>query len=266
VGEDTLLSCSECEYTANEELAMDAHLHCKTKELPFDQTISYKLELKKPLTEMITRGKLVILQCKNTKKLLVACLSRGRTLNANKLSKQFDNTQALAEVFIEEIENVAQVNRIHFMFDNILAIECTDNTREDSSEHTLSLTQTVILNALEKSDSIRIVDIHNTRPGDPCYECHAAGRPKAALKAKRAIEVGHTFLLGDKYSKPLEATFQAANVSDQKYPIQMGCYGLGITRILAAVAEATHDKYGLRWPWSLAPYRVCIVPLQQVTN
>ncbi|KAI8050248.1 hypothetical protein BDF22DRAFT_778060 [Syncephalis plumigaleata] len=266
VGEDTLLSCSECDYTANEELAKDAHLHYTLKELPLGQTISYKPEHKQLFIEMITNGKMIVLQCRNTKELFVACLSRGRTLNLNKITKQLDTAQELTEVSIKELTDTAQISRVHFIFDNVLAIEYANNVVEDPSERALSTNQTIILNALEQSDFIRIADIHNTRPGDPCYECHAADRPKATLKAKRAIEVGHTFLLGDKYSKPLEATFQASNVSDQKYPMQMGCYGLGITRILAAVAEATHDKYGLRWPWSLAPYRVCIIPLQQITN
>ncbi|RKP10002.1 prolyl-tRNA synthetase [Thamnocephalis sphaerospora] len=88
------------------------------------------------------------------------------------------------------------------------------------------------------------------------------------LSARRAIEVGHTFLLGDKYSRPLEATYQpvattsTGATTSAQVPIQMGCYGLGVTRALAAIAQATHDEHGLRWPWSIAPYRVCVIPLQ----
>ena len=129
------------------------------------------------------------------------------------------------------------------------------------------------------------------------------------LKEQRGIEVGHIFLLGDKYSKPFQATYtppgaqkQGKNKNKQKHKnksksneerndgnngavmsstsdsvdattntttstttnneelIQMGCYGLGISRIVSAVIEANHDDHGIVWPARLSPYRVCIIP------
>ncbi|KAF0487328.1 putative proline--tRNA ligase, mitochondrial [Gigaspora margarita] len=82
------------------------------------------------------------------------------------------------------------------------------------------------------------------------------------LKSNRAIEVGHTFLLGTKYSDPLKATFASENplYKGELLSIQMGCYGIGVSRMIAAIIESSHDSKGIIWPPSVAPYRVCIIP------
>jgi prolyl-tRNA synthetase len=79
------------------------------------------------------------------------------------------------------------------------------------------------------------------------------------LKIRRAIEVGHVFKLGTKYSVPLNATFLAEDGS-RRFS-HMGCYGIGITRTMQAVIEQCNDKDGIIWPLSVAPYTVCITPL-----
>jgi prolyl-tRNA synthetase len=90
-------------------------------------------------------------------------------------------------------------------------------------------------------------------PGDPCPKC---GQP---LAIDRGIEVGHVFQLGAKYSKVFEATY--TDDEGASHPMQMGCYGIGISRVLAAVVEQYHDEHGLAWPAALAPYDVHIVVL-----
>ena len=79
------------------------------------------------------------------------------------------------------------------------------------------------------------------------------------LETKIGLEIGHTFVLGDKYSSILGATFvdQEGTVK----PILMGCYGIGISRILSAVIEEHHDRNGIIWPIDLAPYEVNVVPV-----
>ncbi len=86
--------------------------------------------------------------------------------------------------------------------------------------------------------------------------CVSTGQP---LKIRRAIEVGHVFKLGIKYSEKLDATFLAEDGS-RKFCF-MGCYGIGITRTLQAIIEQSNDKDGIIWPKSVAPYVVCITPL-----
>ncbi len=84
----------------------------------------------------------------------------------------------------------------------------------------------------------------------------AAGAP---LKIRRAIEVGHVFKLGTKYSEKMNATYLAED--GQRRPCVMGCYGIGISRTLQAVIEQCHDDVGISWPVSVAPYQVCLTPL-----
>jgi prolyl-tRNA synthetase len=96
-------------------------------------------------------------------------------------------------------------------------------------------------------------DLRTVQPGELCA---ATGKP---LKIGRAIEVGHVFKLGTKYSEKLDAYF--LDESGQRRPAVMGCYGIGVTRTLQAVIEQCHDKDGVIWPLSVAPYTVCLTPL-----
>ncbi|MGZ6906339.1 MAG: proline--tRNA ligase [Acidimicrobiia bacterium] len=96
-------------------------------------------------------------------------------------------------------------------------------------------------------------DIVVVEQGDACPEC---GGP---LRVDRGIEVGHVFQLGDKYSKVLGALYTDEHGAE--HPMQMGCYGVGVSRILSAVVEEHHDDAGIAWPASVAPYQVHIVVL-----
>jgi prolyl-tRNA synthetase len=79
------------------------------------------------------------------------------------------------------------------------------------------------------------------------------------MKIRRAIEVGHVFKLGTKYSDALKALFLTED--GKQKPAIMGCYGIGITRTLQAIIEQSNDKDGIIWPVAVAPYVVCITPL-----
>ena len=96
-------------------------------------------------------------------------------------------------------------------------------------------------------------DLRTVSAGEPCAKC------TKPLKIKRAIEVGHVFKLGTKYSEKLGATFLDADGA--RKPSVMGCYGIGVTRTLQAIIEQGNDKDGVIWPLSVAPYTVCITPL-----
>ena len=96
-------------------------------------------------------------------------------------------------------------------------------------------------------------DLRLVRAGEACQLC---GQP---VQVQRAIEVGHVFKLGTKYSQALNAFF--LDESGKQQPAIMGCYGIGVTRTLQAVIEQSHDDNGIIWPISVAPYSVCITPL-----
>jgi prolyl-tRNA synthetase len=102
-------------------------------------------------------------------------------------------------------------------------------------------------------DVDRWEEIVSVAPGDPCPRC---GGP---LAVDRGIEVGHVFQLGTKYSKVFDATY--TDDEGASHPMQMGCYGIGISRVLAAVVEQYHDEHGISWPAAVAPYDVHIVVL-----
>jgi prolyl-tRNA synthetase len=99
----------------------------------------------------------------------------------------------------------------------------------------------------------RWADLRLVSAGEPCPTCGKA------LKVQRAIEVGHVFKLGTKYSQALNALF--LDETGKQQPAIMGCYGIGVTRTLQAVIEQCNDQNGIIWPISVAPYTVCITPL-----
>lgn len=99
-----------------------------------------------------------------------------------------------------------------------------------------------------------VADIRNVVPGDPSPD------GKGVLAIQRGIEVGHVFYLGTKkYSVPMNATFLDENGKPQ--PFEMGCYGIGVTRILGAAVEQNHDERGMIWPAAIAPFACVICPI-----
>ncbi|OPZ29325.1 MAG: Proline--tRNA ligase [Deltaproteobacteria bacterium ADurb.BinA179] len=99
-----------------------------------------------------------------------------------------------------------------------------------------------------------IADIRNAQEGDPCPRCGTG-----MLEAIRGIEVGHIFKLGTKYSQAMNAMF--LDESGEHRPIIMGCYGIGVGRVLAAAIEQYSDEHGIVLPVPLAPYQVLVLPV-----
>jgi prolyl-tRNA synthetase len=102
----------------------------------------------------------------------------------------------------------------------------------------------------------RFADLREVRAGDACPECGGH------LRLQAAIEVGHIFKLGTRYSKPLEATFVDEDGGER--PLIMGSYGIGPGRVLATAVEQGHDEHGIVWPRAIAPYDVHVVALPGV--
>ena len=98
-----------------------------------------------------------------------------------------------------------------------------------------------------------VADLRNVVAGDPSPD------GKGVLAIQRGIEVGHVFYLGTKYSKALNATYLDENGKPQI--IEMGCYGIGVTRLLGAAIEQNHDPKGIIWPTPIAPFEVVVCPI-----
>ncbi|MPW37058.1 proline--tRNA ligase [Vibrio sp. B1Z05] len=99
----------------------------------------------------------------------------------------------------------------------------------------------------------QVEDLRNVVEGDPS-PCG-----KGVIQLKRGIEVGHIFQLGNNYSKSMNATVLDAN--GKSAIVEMGCYGIGCTRVVAAAIEQNHDQNGIIWPEAIAPFQVAIVPM-----
>ena len=111
------------------------------------------------------------------------------------------------------------------------------------------------INVLPRRDikPTHVADIRLIREGDPCPRC------SSPVKTARGIEVGQVFKLHTKYSQALDATYLDENGQEQL--MVMGCYGVGVSRTMAAAIEQHHDADGIIWPASIAPYQVVIVPI-----
>ena len=96
-------------------------------------------------------------------------------------------------------------------------------------------------------------DLRNAAVGDPCPHC---GHPVGAL---RGIEVGHIFKLGTKYSDAMNATY--LDQAGKTRLMVMGCYGIGVSRTMAAAVEQNNDEHGIIWPMPIAPFQVIVVPV-----
>ncbi len=96
-------------------------------------------------------------------------------------------------------------------------------------------------------------DLRNVQEGDPSPD------GKGRLIIKRGIEVGHIFQLGNKYSAALKAT--ALDENGKQKTLEMGCYGIGVSRLVAAAIEQSHDERGIIWPLSIAPFQVALLPM-----
>jgi prolyl-tRNA synthetase len=258
-----LLTCPNCGYSANEERAYGS--------LPLTKQVENGVN-KKPIFNF---------GISKNNRLIICILGSGHVLNIFKLKaaakeNSFENIQIMEDM--KNILNNNNYNEIDIYIDN------TFQTNLPDSESILSnkLFDENIYKLIQSNKHLITIhhgDFHNTSPGDGCPICSMSSVPHSAnnfypLIGHNAIEVGHTFLLGTKYSEPLKATFAPENPQNmgELRPIQMGCYGIGISRILAAIIESSYDEYGIIWPSSVAPYRVCIIPnsdeplIQQATR
>jgi prolyl-tRNA synthetase len=104
-----------------------------------------------------------------------------------------------------------------------------------------------------------LADIRLAASGDPCPNC-AGGK----LRTYRGIEGGHIFILGTKYSAQMKAEY--SDEKQEKHPIVMGCYGIGVSRLVATAIEQHNDENGIKWPMSITPYHVHIVTIGREEN
>ncbi|MFP4588522.1 MAG: proline--tRNA ligase [Candidatus Acetothermia bacterium] len=193
----------------------------------------------------------------------IATLVRGdRDLEENKLYAHLETANA---EMISESDEIQDLTGAHFGSVGPIGLEMpviadrelrnwnnlVTGANEDGHHY-------INVNLTRDLDQLEFADIRRVEQGDPCPDCGEA------LAFQRGIEVGQIFQLGTKYSESLNADYQ--DQEGNLNPIVMGCYGIGISRIISAVIEQYHDERGIKWPIQLAPFQVEVIVLQGETK
>ncbi|MBO4637874.1 MAG: proline--tRNA ligase [Clostridiales bacterium] len=261
VGEDGICFCDACGYAANEEKAA-----CPVpgkKEEDLKQINKIHTPDVKTIEELIafmntTPDKFVKTILYDIDGRIVAVMVRGdREINETKLSNLYDATEMTLASFgdVERITGakvgfagpVGLKEKIEVIVDNEVSVMSNFIVGANETDYHFEN-----VNIGRDFTPDRIVDIRNAVEGDPCPKC---GQP---LKMARGVEVGHIFKLGTKYSDALGCVY--LDKAGKENSMIMGCYGIGVSRTLAAVIEQNHDDDGIRWPRIVAPYEVVVCP------
>ena len=263
IGEDSIVLCSECDYSANMEAAQNivenisenAFETLECIETPGCKTIEDVCNFLK--SDVAASCKAVVYQ-KNADDTYVVAFVRGDyEVNETKLRNLVGEEIHPAEI-TQDAPLVAGYIGPYNISDKViyycdLSLKGIDSLVAGANKEGYHYTG---LNLERDLEDVTYVDIAKVKEGSICPCC---GKP--SLTIKRGIEVGNIFQLGTKYTKSMNMQYVDKDCSTH-YPI-MGCYGIGIGRLAASVCEAKHDDYGPIWPISIAPWEVhlcCIRP------
>ncbi len=262
-GEDFVVRCTGCGYAANQERADTGRTSSPRDKIdgvaeplkvatPNAGTIDDVSKLLKAEPSTFIKTLIYVADGKP-----VAVLIRGdQEANEGKIRRALGVTA----VEMADEATIEQVTGAPVGFAGPVGIKCTF-----IADHDIAEIASAITGANEKDAHLTGVipgthfaltethDLRNADADDPCPRCDAK------LEIVHGIEVGHVFKLGTKYSESLDANF--LDSEDKKHPIIMGCYGIGVTRVVAAIVETCHDEGGIVWPMSVAPYTVELIPL-----
>lgn len=260
-GEAKIVYCSSCDYAANVEKAELYAIEPNSEELlaikPVDTPDTKTIEQVTAFLN-ITSDKMIKAVVYQTDKELVVALVRGdHEINEIKLLNEL-NCLTLDLANGEAIENhlgkvAGYIGPVHLSNIKLVAdtsvmnmknAVCGANQPDKHFKH---------VNPGRDFQPDIVADIRLIQEGDPCPRCNAT------VKTARGIEVGQVFKLFTKYSTALKATFLDDNGKEQ--PMVMGCYGIGVSRTMAAAIEQNNDKNGIIWPAAIAPFQVAVIPV-----
>lgn len=262
-GEAAIVYCDNCDYAANTEIAS-----CKPQEIPGETEELKDLEKvltpeQKTIEEICQFLKVPAHKCLKTllykaDEDFIAVVTRGdRNINEIKVQKIhpcYNLELAASEEIIKlagcEAGFVGPVNLENITIYADLEVKNIINGVCGANENQHHL---INVNPARDFKVKGYYDLRLIEEGEVCPKC---GKP---LKMARGIEVGQVFKLGTKYSETLKATYLDENGKTQL--IHMGCYGIGVSRTLAAAVEQNYDEDGIVWPKNIAPYHVIIVPI-----
>ncbi|KKY25528.1 putative prolyl-trna synthetase [Phaeomoniella chlamydospora] len=275
-GEDEVISCDTCDLVRNEELV----------DMPETIVVSYNIEPTSAETDQTSLQKLnlntwfgvskdelglveiVVPETYEVNHYAVKALvsdldsSGARVWKVNQPDDSPEYSSTLKDAGHQDKENTSNPYRL-VIFDHRISQSDRQaflaNVKSDYPPLSSKYDLRTIEPAPSSSTPLRLTKFVD---GDTCPKCHTG-----KLKVQKAIEVGHTFHLGTRYSDPLNALIAAPssetdNSSEKQplVPIQMGCHGIGISRLISALASCLLDSTGLNWPRVIAPFEVIIIP------
>ncbi len=266
-GEDTLFLCDQCEYTANAECAESRRVHPSRTpdrlgqpemiDTPDARTVEEVCQMLDVGPEQLVKTLLYVADGE-----YVAALIRGdREINETKLS----NLLGAAELRMATETEIEEVTGAPLGFTGPVGLP--DSVRI-MADHDIAAMSDFVVGAnkadahlvavdVEKDFTVgEYADIRETIEGDGCPRCE-----EGLLRLQRGIELAHVFKLGQKYAQDLGAAY--SDEKGEEAIVTMGCYGVGVSRIMAALVEGSHDENGVIWPMAVAPYHVAVLVLDR---
>jgi prolyl-tRNA synthetase len=261
VGEDVLIQCPKCEYSANRERAEAAPIPAEnqaallaTKEAatPNKHTIQEVGDFLKVSPNQMVKTMIYVADGQP-----IAVLLRGdHEVNETKLGKLL----GLKTVTLADHKTIERVTGAPVGFAGpmglklqIIADQAVSVLRNFVAGANKADTHTLNVNPERDFKVDQVAHLRYVTKGDRCPKCNHE------LQISQGIEIGHVFKLGTKYSDALKAVFLDAN--GKSTSMIMGCYGIGVNRIIASLIERSHDENGIIWPISIAPYHVAVIPI-----
>lgn len=263
-GEDTLALCEKCGYASNIELtpALSSEKYSSEPEKSLEKVYTPGVRTAKEVADFlgmpvskITKTLIYIVEEKEP---VAVCVRGDHEVNEIKLEKLL-NGKPFRMATEEEVKKIAGASP-GFVGPKGLSIKVIADKSlvgfpnfvigaNEEEYHYVNANLGITFNPEV------VADIRKAVPGDLCPKCGEL------LKFLKGIEVGHIFKLGIKYSSAMKAMF--LDRDGQMKPFIMGCYGIGVSRVLAATIEQNHDENGIIFPWQIAPFQIGIVPLKE---
>ncbi len=265
-GEDTLILCNSCGYKANRQVAQFKKVFENTEPLPLEEVATPEVATIEALAEYLNiseakTAKAVFLVDEGgvEERLIFAVIRGDLEVNETKLAtvvgaKRF--RQARVDEIIAIGAEPGYASPMGIKRKNVLVV-CDDTVAQ--STNLVAGANKVGFHLLNTNygrdySADRVADIAAAKSGDTCNVCDAR------LSEERGIEVGNIFDLGTTYSEVFDASFLSKD--GYKQTLHMGCYGIGVGRLLACIVEAHHDEEGIAWPKSVAPFDLSLIVLK----
>ncbi len=264
-GESSIAYCEACNFAASDEKAELKLIHTEAEELrPLEKVSTpdcHTIEaVKNFLNVPIEKTIKAVAFMDDDERLIVAFVRGDHDVNEIKVLNAVDGANHLymaSEQLIEAANSHAGFMSPIGLKDTAIVVVDQSVMQMSNAVAGANEVDAHFINVTPRRDfdarKIVVADIRMVREGDPCPHC---GKP---LKMTRGIEVGQVFTLGKKYSEALHATFLDEDGKEKFF--EMGCYGIGVGRTMAAAIEQFNDADGIIWPRAIAPFEVVVVPV-----